>query len=95
MNINERLAKAESLDKDIREKFLFKYLMLKSEEKELDENVKFEAFARFISYISENFGITKDNLSKFIDDFENDYRKSGKFNDYIFYLFVAYVLKEV
>ncbi|MDE6182056.1 MAG: hypothetical protein K2F59_02470 [Eubacteriales bacterium] len=92
MSVEERIAKAESLDKDLRDKFLFEYLRLKSLNNGFDENVKWKAFAGFVSYVSENLEINFDNLLNFTDEFEKDYRKNKKFNDDIFYLFIIYVL---
>lgn len=90
MSLKERIAKAENLDKNVRDEFLFEYLKLKSLDKGLNDDIKFEALARFVSEIT---NINCDNLSKFINDFENDYKKNKKFNDSIFYYFVIYALK--
>ncbi len=90
MSLKERIDKAESLDKNVRDKHLFEYLKLKSLDKGLNDDVKFEALARFVSEVT---SINYDDLSKFINDFENDYKKNKKFNDSIFYYFVIYALK--
>lgn len=92
MDLKSRINKAESLEKDLRDKFLFKYLELKSLDNGFDNNAKWKAFAEFVSYASENLEINFDNLLNFTDEFENDYRKNEKFNDDIFYLFVIYAL---
>ena len=91
MNIGERLAKAESLDKDTRDKFLFDYLKLKALAEQNNAD-KWRAIAEIVNIVYLVSSINKDNLSKFIDDFESDYEKNKEFNVDILVQLICYAV---
>lgn len=91
MNIDERLVKAESLDKDTRDKFLFDYLKLKALAEQNNAD-KWRAIAEIVNIVYLVSSINKDNLSKFIDDFENAYEKNKVFNVDILVQLICYAV---
>lgn len=91
MNIGERLIKAESLDKDTRDKFLFDYLKLKALA-EQNNSDKWRAIAEIVNIVYLVGSVNKDNLSKFIDDFESDYEKNKEFNTDILVQLICYAV---
>ena len=93
--IKKRIEKAESLPKETREQFLFDYLNLKSiEAKNNDlDYVLWDLLCKVICFAEDKAVISKDNLIKFIEQFENEYKTKKEFNLEIFMQFVSYVLK--
>ena len=91
MSVDERLAKAESLDKDIRDKFLFDYLKLKALAEQNNAD-KWRAIAEIVNIVYLVSSVNKDNLSKFIDDFESDYEKNKEFNVDILVQLICYAV---
>lgn len=91
MNIGERLVKAESLDKDTRDKFLFDYLKLKALDEQNNAD-KWRAIAEIVNIVYLVSSVNKDNLSKFIDDFESDYEKNKEFNVDILVQLICYAV---
>lgn len=91
MNIGERLVKAESLDKDTRDKFLFDYLKLKALAEQNNAD-KWRAIAEIVNIVYLVSSVNKDNLSKFIDDFESDYEKNKEFNVDILVQLICYAV---
>ena len=90
--IKKRIEKAESLPKEIREQFLFDYLKLKtlSENK---ENVYWDFLLKNIVFAEENGLIATNNLIKFIEQFEEDYKANKQVNLDLLLQFIMYVLK--
>lgn len=91
MSVDERLAKAESLDKDTRDKFLFDYLKLKALAEQNNAD-KWRAIAEIVNIVYLVSSVNKDNLSKFIDDFESDYEKNKEFNVDILVQLICYAV---
>lgn len=91
MSVDERLVKAESLDKDTRDKFLFDYLKLKALAEQNNAD-KWRAIAEIVNIVYLVSSVNKDNLSKFIDDFESDYEKNKEFNVDILVQLICYAV---
>ena len=91
MSVDERLVKAESLDKDIRDKFLFDYLKLKALAEQNNAD-KWRAIAEIVNIVYLVSSVNKDNLSKFIDNFESDYEKNKEFNVDILVQLICYAV---
>lgn len=91
MSVDERLVKAESLDKDTRDKFLFDYLKLKALDEQNNAD-KWRAIAEIVNIVYLVSSVNKDNLSKFIDDFESDYEKNKEFNVDILVQLICYAV---
>lgn len=92
--IKERIKKAESLSPDIREQFLFTYLKLKtlvSKEKN-KEYFLWDTFCNLICFAEENNIISSSNLSKLIEEFENDYKTTKSFDLDLLIQFFIYIL---
>ena len=92
-DIKKRIEKAESLPKEIREQFLFDYLKLKtlSENK---ENDYWDFLLKNIVFAEENGLITANNLIKFVEQFEEDYKTSKQINLELLLRFTMYTLSQ-
>ncbi|WP_250277226.1 hypothetical protein [[Clostridium] colinum] len=95
-DVKKRIEKAERLPKEIREQFLFDYLNLKSidaKNNDLDYAL-WSLFGSIVRFAEDKNIISKDNLIKFIEQFENEYKTKKEFNLEIFIRFVDYVFKK-
>lgn len=91
--IKKRIEKAESLPKETREQFLFDYLNLKSIENDNKDYALWSLFCTIVCFAENKNIISKSNLIKFVEQFENEYKTKKVFNLEIFIQFVSYVLK--
>lgn len=90
--VKKRIEKAESLPKEIREQFLFDYLKLKT--LAIDkENDYWDFLLKNIMFAEETGLIATNNLIKFIEQFEEDYKANKQVNLDLLLQFIMYVLK--
>ena len=90
--VKKRIEKAESLPKEIREQFLFDYLKLKTLAKD-KENDYWDFLLKNIVLAEETGLIATNNLIKFIEQFEEDYKANKQVNLDLLLQFIMYVLK--
>ena len=91
-DISQRIKKAESLPKEVREQFLFEYLKLKTLAKD-KENDYWDFLLKNIVLAEERGLVDINNLIKFIEQFEEDYKANKQVNLDLLLQFIMYVLK--
>lgn len=92
--IKKRIERAEKLPAEVREQFLFDYLKLKVLEfKEYKSDyILWNVFCKLICFAEDKNIISEDNIIKFIEQFEEEYKAKKEFNLDLLMQFISYIL---